>query len=434
MNHEKWLILALSGIVLTIIGLVVALTLSLGWSLLAIATLLFVLSYPLIWLAWHGYRFWCQAIMQLTTFTQILKEGEQNLRFKKQHPSNLLLALQKEITALAQVNLTKSRQHQSLDNLLSNILDAWSVPVCLFDENLQLTYRNTAMNEQIQQPMLVGSFATDLGFTKQDGQLTHPKFNQQWQCQSIQYLQDNQDHWLFSAINISQLLNKNSSVTQQNLIRVLGHELRNSLTPMASMTDTLLSAEVLNEQQTRLVLSRIHKRSNRLLSFIGEYSKLTQLPAPKLTWFNLTEVIDEAKLLVNEQLCSVDFQGNEQCFGDVEQIAQVIINLVKNAQEANGSDKTEIVIKAYYQQDYQLIEIEDNGPGFANLNNVLTPFYTTKTEGSGIGLSLCAEIIKNHNGQLSVENRQNKSAIIGAKILMNWPIVSELSANQHSKD
>lgn len=424
MNHEKTLVISLTIVVLLIIGLVAALTLNLGWSLLGVATLLFALAYPLTWLAWRCYSFWCQTIRQLTTFTQILKEGEQNLRFKSQHPDNLLLALQKEITGLAQVNLTKSRQHQSLDNLLSHILDAWSVPVCLFDENLQLTYRNTAMNEQIQRPMLLGSLATDLGFKQQHGQLTHPKFDQRWQCQSIQYLQENQDHWLFSAINISQLLNKNSSVTQQNLIRVLGHELRNSLTPMASMTDTLLSADELNEQQTRLVLSRIHKRSNRLLSFIGEYSKLTQLPEPNLTWFNLTEVIDEAKLLVNEKTCSIDFQGNHQCFGDVNQIAQVIINLVKNAQEAHSSDKTAIVIKAYYQQDYQQIEIEDNGPGFANLDNVLTPFYTTKSEGSGIGLSLCAEIIKNHNGQLSVENRQNKSAIIGAKILMHWPIVS----------
>jgi len=423
-NHENWLIAALSGTVLTILSLVFALAFSLGWSLLAIATLLFVLTYPLIWLAWHGYKFWCQSIMQLTTFTQILKEGEQNLRFKKQHSSNLLLALQKEITALARVNVKKSKQNQSLDNLLSHILDAWSVPVCLFDVNLQLTYRNAAMNEQLKQPMLIGSLATDLGFIQKNGQLSHPEFDHQWQCQSIQYMQENQGFWLFSAINISQLLNKNSSVTQQNLIRVLGHELRNSLTPMASMTDTLLSTEVLNEQQARLVLSRIHKRSNRLLSFIGEYSKLTQLPTPKLSWFNLVELIDEAKLLVNEQLCSVEFHGNQKCFGDVEQIAQVIINLVKNAQEANSNSQTKIVINAYYQKDYQLIEIEDNGPGFANLNNVLTPFYTTKSDGSGIGLSLCAEIIKNHNGQLTVENRQNKSAIVGAKILMNWPIVS----------
>jgi two-component system nitrogen regulation sensor histidine kinase NtrY len=423
-NHEKALIFALSTLVLLIISLVGALTVNLGWSLLGVTTLLFILAYPLIWLAWRCYSFWCQAIMQLTTFTQVLKEGEQNLRFKHQHPDNLLLSLQKEIMGLAQLNLAKSQQHQSLDNLLSHILDAWSVPVCLFDENLQLSYRNAAMNEQIRQPMLLGSFASDLGFKHQDGQLTHPKFDQQWQCQSIQYFQGNQKHWLFSALNVSQLLNRNSSLTQQNLIRVLGHELRNSLTPMASMTDTLLSADKLNEQQTRLVLSRIHKRSNRLLSFISEYSKLTQLPPPKLGWFDLIEIIDEAKLLVNEQLCIIEFQGNQQCFGDVEQIAQVIINLVKNAQEANENPQTKIVIKAYYKQEQQIIEIEDNGPGFANFNNVLTPFYTTKPSGSGIGLSLCAEIIKNHFGQLRVENRENKSAIVGASILMSWPIVS----------
>ena len=426
MNHEKTLIAVLSFIVLLIISLVAALTFSLGWSLLGISTLLFVLAYPLIWLAWHCYSFWRQAIMQLTTFTQVLKEGEQNLRFKKQHPNNLILALQKEITDLAQATLANSQQHQSLDNLLSHILDAWSVPVCLFDQNLQLSYRNSAMNEQLQQPMLLGSFARDLGFKYQDGQLSHPKFDHQWQCQSIQYLQGDHNHWLFSAINISQLLNKNSSVTQQNLIRVLAHELRNSLTPMASMTDTLLSSDKLNEQQTRLVLSRIHNRSNRLLSFISEYSQLTQLPTPKLTWFNLVEIIDEARLLNINHLCDIDFQGNEQCFGDEGQIAQVIINLVKNAQEANNSDPTKIVIKAYYKQEQQIVEFEDNGPGFANLHNVLTPFYTTKTEGSGIGLSLCAEIIKNHLGQLHVNNIQHKDEITGAKVSMHWPLIDKV--------
>ena len=98
---------------------------------------------------------------------------------------------------------------------------------------------------------------------------------------------------------------------------------------------------------------------------------------------------------------------------------------MKNAQEANENPQTQIVIKAYYKQEQQIIEIEDNGPGFANFNNVLTPFYTTKPGGSGIGLSLCAEIIKNHFGQLRVENRENKSAIAGASILMSWPIASK---------
>lgn len=94
-----------------------------------------------------------------------------------------------------------------------------------------------------------------------------------------------------------------------------------------------------------------------------------------------------------------------------------MINLLKNAFEACDSNNSEIDVKAYHQQQLQVIEVSDNGPGFANLDNVLTPFYTTKQHGSGIGLSLCAEIVRNHGGQLKVANNTNG----GAKITMQWP-------------
>ena len=395
-----------------------ALTWQLGWSALGIATLLFFISYPIIWLSWRLYRFWCDAIMMLTTYTQTLKESQHNLRFKQQHPDNLLLGLQKEIGALAQLNKQQSYQTQTVDNILSHILDAWPIPVCLFDHELKLTYRNNAMNEFLQQPMLLGTNAKDLGFTFNDHeQFSHPMFNQQWQCQSIGYQYQQQKHWLFSALNVSERLKENQSVTQQNLIRVLGHELRNSLTPMASMADTLLSAGNLPEEQVRLVLSRIQQRSNRLLDFISEYSQLSQLPAPDSQWFNFSEVIDEAKVTLTEGN-EIQVHGNQQCWGDITQVSQVIINLVKNAQEACQPKSCLIDIKLYYQGQTQVIEFTDNGPGFANLDNVLTPFYTTKSGGSGIGLSLCAEIASNHNGQLSVANSETG----GAKIVISWPI------------
>ena len=88
--------------------------------------------------------------------------------------------------------------------------------------------------------------------------------------------------------------------------------------------------------------------------------------------------------------CSINFQGNNQCFGDEHQIAQILINLFKNAQEACDKAQSEISVSCFYQQGKQCIELLDNGPGFANLENALTPFYTTKVHGSGIGLSLCA--------------------------------------------
>ncbi|MCJ8318721.1 MAG: HAMP domain-containing histidine kinase [Colwellia sp.] len=430
LSHEQWLITALASTVLVILSLIIALTSSLGWTALAICSLLFILLYPLVWFAWKGYSFWRQTIMHLSTYTQILKEGEKNLHYKKQNKHNLLLDLQHQIADLAKTNFDQSHQQQTVDNLLSNILDSWSIPVCLFDQDLKLSYRNSAMNEQLQQPMLLGTSAESLGFVLSrqlnNGVLNHPNFNQKWQCQTIKYnnveSSHNQSAWLFTAINVSQLINKNQSITQQSLIRVLAHELRNSLTPMSSMTDTLLCSEKLDEQQTRLVLSRIQQRSDRLLAFIGEYTKLTQLPLPKLAWFNFSELLAEAKSMIPDDQLTIEFQGNEQCFGDSGQMAQVMINLLKNAVEANEKPETEIIIKAYYQQDNQRIEVTDNGPGFANLDNVLTPFYTTKSNGSGIGLSLCAEIIRNHGGQFLVQNVIVNDVLKGAHITMAWPL------------
>ena len=415
MSHEKWLVSSLSIIVIAILSLTAALTWSLGWSNLAIATLLFFLCYPLAWSAWKGFQFWCLSIMQLTTFTHVLREGEKNLRFKKQNKHNLLLALQKEISLLAHEGADKNEQNQTVENLLSNILDAWPAPVCLFDSQLKLVYRNNAMNDLLQQPMLIGTCANDLGFQLDNSNLSHPIYDNKWQSQTLRYESQGKSNWLFTAIDISQLLNKNQSTTQNNLIRVLGHELRNSLTPMSSMADTLLCSEVLDEAQTRKVLSRIQQRSERLMTFIEQYSQLSQLPPAQPKWFDFSEILVEAKAMVNEN-CQVKFHGNNHCYGDVNQVAQVLINVLKNAQEACSESICQVIITIYSVKNEQVIEITDNGPGFANLDNVLTPFYTTKTHGSGIGLSLCAEICRNHKGQLEVSN------IIegGARITMTW--------------
>ncbi|MCO4799566.1 MAG: HAMP domain-containing histidine kinase [Colwelliaceae bacterium] len=421
MSHEKWLITGLTLTVLTLISLTAALTLQLQWSILAICTLLFVLLYPLTWIAWRCYDFWRQTIRQLTTYTQVLSEGEYNLAFKKQHSENLLLHLQKEIHQLAIKRSNQNSQQQTLNLVLSNILDAWPIPVCLFDYQMHLIFRNTAMTQQIQQPMLLNSSAQSLGFSLENEQLIHEKFNNKWQSQTINYNPNNVEsdkQWLFTAINISPLLNKQHSNSQQNLVRVLSHELRNSLTPMYSMADTLLSGKKLDEKQTRKVLTRIQLRSQRLLTFISEYSQLTQLPEAKMSWFSFANLLDDAKAMVDNSTCHINLQGNEQCFGDQAQLTQVIINLLKNAEQAISQSEVKISIHAYYQDDQQFIIVNDNGPGFANLDNVLTPFYTTKQQGSGIGLSLCAEIIHNHGGQFIVEN----NAEGGAKIIMNWPL------------
>lgn len=366
--------------------------------------------------------------MQLTIYSQTLREGASNVQFKKQHSANLLYELQKEIVNLAQAQNQFKNECHSTDNVLSYMLDTWPVPVCLFDDKLTLIYRNQAMNEQLKRPLLIGSSAKELGFTEQNGQLSHVSFspnktssNQTWQTQTIQYSssthQNESKHWLFTAFNVTALLQQKQSLTQQNLVRVLSHELRNSLTPMYSMTDTLLSQELLPEQQTRKVMARIQQRSKRLLSFIDEYAKLSHLPTVSPHWFSLRELLDETKAMAPRSI-ELNFHGNEQCFADSKQLAQVLINLFKNAAEACTNGSCVVSVTALTLPKMQTITITDNGPGFANLQNVLTPFYTTKAHGSGIGLTFCAEVIANHGGQFSVENCSKSQ---GAKITLNLP-------------
>ena len=113
-SHEQWLGFGLVFTVISLLSLVASLTHSSGWSILASTTLIFFIAYPIIWIAWRCYSFWRQAIMQLTTYTQIIREGETNLRFKRQNPNNLLAALQQEISSLAQGNVERLQQKPNI--------------------------------------------------------------------------------------------------------------------------------------------------------------------------------------------------------------------------------------------------------------------------------------------------------------------------------
>jgi len=113
----------------------------------------------------------------------------------------------------------------------------------------------------------------------------------------------------------------------------------------------------------------------------------------------------------------VIIRGEKRCFGDRSQLSMVFTNLFKNAQQACVESSLIIELKIYVENTSQTIEITDNGAGFTSLDNVLTPFYSTKAQGSGIGLALCREIVHQHGGQFCVSNAPSTH---GAFISMTW--------------
>ncbi len=265
--------------------------------------------------------------------------------------------------------------------------------------------------------MLRGKRAETLGFHWQDGAFIHSAFDSSWQCQSIQYQQDGLCYGLFSAFYIADSISEAEITCQKNLVRVLSHELRNSLTPMASMADTLLSAPQFSPEQVRMVLGRIQQRSERLLKFIQQYAQLSHLPKPQPSRFEFRPILDEAIALLQHK-AEINFHGESRCFADPEQFSQLLINLLKNAAEACQKEQVVIDVSLFHCNQIQHLRITDNGEGFANLENVLVPFYTTKSDGSGIGLALCAEIARHHGGELKPSNSERG----GASVEISWPL------------
>lgn len=379
-----------------------------GWSPLQLGSLAFVLSWPLAAL-WYG--LWQQRKQQLHQLRLSLSQAFQSSVTASDRP--IMPEYQVLQQDLAQWASQQQQQAWRPDDLLWQQLP---FPVCLFDQQLQLRFANPAASQAFPQPLLLGSHASSLGFVQQAHGLQRPELTTGWQQLCLTFGPAEAQEHLYYALDLRHPLYQQQKHSQQQLIRVLSHELRNSLTPMASMAETLLSQPQLAEQQARLVLERIQQRSQRLLAFIDQYAKVQQLPASQPEWCDLTAVVDELQLTspIPLTLC-----GENSCYADPNQLRQLLLNLAKNAAEASDVPATTTLrITAYQQGQQQWLLVRDNGPGFANIDNLFTPFYTTKSGGSGIGLMLCREIVMQHGGSIEAHN----PAEGGAELRMQWPL------------
>ena len=239
---------------------------------------------------------------------------------------------------------------------------------------------------------------------------------------------------LIFITDIQNLLREEERQAWQKILRVLSHEINNSLAPIASISETLTRLLSNNMAQydegtelikdTELVedlqegLSVITERANSLNTFLQRYQQLSQLPVPDKTVFDCQLLLKSAILLFDE--CNIQLIGLPlSIYADEAQLQQVLVNLVKNAQQAMiGVNGGKITISWQQKGDRVEIVIEDEGMGIDNTDNLFVPFYTTKEDGSGIGLVLSRQIIINHGGDLTIKNRVDKT---GAKATIYLP-------------
>jgi len=231
---------------------------------------------------------------------------------------------------------------------------------------------------------------------------------------------------LFTFFNLSGELTGEEIKSYHRLISILSHEIMNSVTPIASLSQSTADLVKSGASEDSLedvgqALEIIQKRSSGLLKFTENYRKLTKIPQVSLQNIELEPFFKQIEGLLkptvpkNVQLDFRHFRPNLQLVGDPVLLEQVMINLVKNALEAvqNTPDGKVLVLADRDEQLRLLIRISDNGAGIAstNLEQVFVPFFTTKPEGSGIGLSLARQIMRQHQGDIQVVSEEGRGTV-----------------------
>ena len=235
---------------------------------------------------------------------------------------------------------------------------------------------------------------------------------------------------LINLKNIRSILEENEMEAWQKLVRVLTHEIMNSITPIISLSDTMCERAIqqgMDEESMMLQgMKTIHRRSKGLLSFVENYRKLSRLASPVLAPVKVGELLGDIQKLFPSSKVRYIYKVEDECrklMIDRSQMEQVLINLLKNASEACEESPTpEVVVETTYQEEKYIFQLSvtDNGCGILPdvLDRIFIPFFTTKSTGSGIGLSLCKQIVTMHGGSIRVTSEIGKGSCFVVKMVV----------------
>ena len=246
-----------------------------------------------------------------------------------------------------------------------------------------------------------------------------------------EYSNHRMDLRLLNLKNIRSILEENEMEAWQKLVRVLTHEIMNSITPIISLSDTIceraLQQGIDEESVLMLGMKTIHRRSKGLLGFVENYRKLSRIASPILTPVRVGDWIgDIKKLFPSSSETPFVYQIEDEdlvLMIDRSQMEQVLINLLKNANEAcEGKSDAKIVVKSSYSPEKHIFQltVTDNGSGILAeaQDKIFIPFFTTKPTGSGIGLSLCKHIVTLHGGSIQVHSEKGEGSCFTLKLLV----------------
>ncbi|MEX0322412.1 MAG: PAS domain-containing sensor histidine kinase [Puniceicoccaceae bacterium] len=363
-----------------------------------------------------------------------LREGDFSLHPSYINDEDPLGQLMLEINLLTNVLSSHRMSAMEAHDLMDKVIQEIDAAVLTFDGDRRLTLANESALAVlgIDREDIRKHYAAEFNLDKAlesppNATIPHPNPERpgRFTVRKGSYRVGGEPHELLILIDVSRNLREEELLAWKRLIRVLGHELNNSMTPIRSLAESLQRvADTTNPQDEdredlREGLEIIRQRADGLSRFVHEYARLAKLPPPKLKKVELKPLVRRIASLYDETPVKIDRENSPDITidADPDQIEQALLNLVKNGVEAARETNGFVKVCWRPQGDTLVLHVEDNGTGIANPDNLFIPFFSTKQGGSGIGLTLSRQIIEGHDGSLDLFNREDESGCCAAVVL-----------------